>query len=175
MSASPWKRRRFLSAGVSSAAATFSGCRRNQNRWRFFTLEEAFLVEQICQQLIPADQDAGGREAGVVNYIDRQLAGFHSRQQNLYRRGLVRVDEIARAMFQDRFTSLASERQVAVLEEAETKETAFFNAILAHAMQGFYGDPRHGGNRDYASWRMLGVPPRPVRGRQQYDLTRGRG
>jgi len=24
-------------------------------------------------------------------------------------------------------------------------------------MQGFYGNPRHGGNRDYASYRMLGL------------------
>jgi gluconate 2-dehydrogenase gamma chain len=40
-------------------------------------------------------------------------------------------------------------------------------------MQGFYGDPRHGGNREYASWRMLGVPVAPIRGRQLYDLTTG--
>jgi gluconate 2-dehydrogenase gamma chain len=38
-------------------------------------------------------------------------------------------------------------------------------------MQGFYGDPRHGGNRDRVSWKMLGVPYPPVRGRLRYDLT----
>jgi hypothetical protein len=32
-------------------------------------------------------------------------------------------------------------------------------------MAAYYGDPRHGGNRDYASWRMLRVPVAPVRGR----------
>ena len=31
--------------------------------------------------------------------------------------------------------------------------------------QGFYGDPRHGGNRDAASWKMLALPFPPVRGR----------
>jgi gluconate 2-dehydrogenase gamma chain len=37
--------------------------------------------------------------------------------------------------------------------------------VVSHTMQGFYGDPRHGGNRNWASWRMLGVPITPVRGR----------
>jgi gluconate 2-dehydrogenase gamma chain len=40
-----------------------------------------------------------------------------------------------------------------------------FNLILQHALQGYYGNPRHGGNYDYASWRMLGIPIVPVRGR----------
>jgi gluconate 2-dehydrogenase gamma chain len=31
----------------------------------------------------------------------------------------------------------------------------FFNILLARTMQGFYGSPRHGGNKDYASYRML--------------------
>jgi hypothetical protein len=38
-------------------------------------------------------------------------------------------------------------------------------------MQGFYGNPRHGGNADFASWRMMGVPPAPVRGRLQYSIA----
>jgi len=45
-----------------------------------------------------------------------------------------------------------------------------FEMVLAHTMQGFYGSPRHGGNRDYVSWTMLGVPPMPVRGREQYEI-----
>jgi gluconate 2-dehydrogenase gamma chain len=42
---------------------------------------------------------------------------------------------------------------------------AFFRTLREHAMMGFYGDPRHGGNRDRVSWRMLGVPDPPIRGR----------
>jgi len=34
-----------------------------------------------------------------------------------------------------------------------------------HTMMGFYGDPRHGGNKDRVSWKMLGVPDPPIRGR----------
>ena len=48
---------------------------------------------------------------------------------------------------------------------------AAFEMVLAHTMQGFYGNPRHGGNKDYASWRMIGVTPMPVRGRQHYQVA----
>ena len=30
--------------------------------------------------------------------------------------------------------------------------------LREYTMMGFYGDPRHGGNKDRVSWRMLGVP-----------------
>ena len=42
--------------------------------------------------------------------------------------------------------------------------------VLDHTLQGYLGSPRHGGNKDYSSWRMLGVPPIPVRGRLQYSI-----
>ena len=34
----------------------------------------------------------------------------------------------------------------------------FFDLLLTHTRQGFYGDPRHGGNRDLVSWKMVGLP-----------------
>jgi gluconate 2-dehydrogenase gamma chain len=40
-------------------------------------------------------------------------------------------------------------------------------------MEGYYGSPRHGGNRDAVSWRMLGLDEPPLRGRAQYDLRKG--
>jgi len=46
-----------------------------------------------------------------------------------------------------------------------------FEMVLAHTQQGFYGNPRHGGNKDYASWQMIGVPPTQVRGRQHYQIA----
>jgi gluconate 2-dehydrogenase gamma chain len=42
----------------------------------FFTLEEAQLVDAIVSRIFPGDaSDPGAHEAGVVTYIDRQLAG----------------------------------------------------------------------------------------------------
>ena len=63
--------------------------------------------------------------------------------------------------------------QAEVLCDVEKKAKPFFDLVVAHTMQGFYGDPRHGGNRDAASWTMLGLAFPPVRGRAHYDKTTG--
>jgi gluconate 2-dehydrogenase gamma chain len=39
---------------------------------------------------------------------------------------------------------------------------AFFGELLAITMQGFFSDPAYGGNRDKASWAMLGFPGLPA-------------
>jgi hypothetical protein len=44
--------------------------------------------------------------------------------------------------------------------------------VITHTMQGFYGDARHDGNRDAVSWRMLGIPIIPIRGRDHYEFPR---
>ncbi len=38
----------------------------------------------------------------------------------------------------------------------------FFNALLTITMEGFFSDPIYGGNRDMASWKMLGFPGLPA-------------
>ena len=77
------------------------------------------------------------------------------------------------ARFSRRFSELNFAEQTEVLREVEKKAKPFFDLVVAHTMQGFYGDPRHGGNRDAASWKMLGLPFPPVRGRAHYDKTTG--
>jgi gluconate 2-dehydrogenase gamma chain len=38
----------------------------------------------------------------------------------------------------------------------------FFEALYQSAMEGFFADPIHGGNRNKASWRMIGYPGLPA-------------
>jgi gluconate 2-dehydrogenase gamma chain len=166
------KRRTFLGAGLAAAAGvTALSCARSQAgaSWRFFTAAEAQTVQAICAQLIPADRDPGAKEAGVVNYIDIQLTRPFRRYQATYRRGIAAVDAASRSKFGKPFVQLNSAQQIDALNAVEEKSGAFFDLILSHARQGFYGDPRHGGNRHMASWKMLGLPFPPVRGRQHYE------
>ncbi len=158
-------RRRFLA--VSGAAPTLA-CSRAGRRWRFFTEEEAATAAAVCDQIIPRDEDPGAVETGAVEFIDRQLKGHYRHWQRAYREGLREIDEAARAKFGRAFASLGPAEQLELVRERE--KTPFFRLITDHTMQSFYGDPRHGGNRDFASWRMLGIANPPVRGRQQYDL-----
>ena len=166
------KRRTLLTAGISAAVAgsVVSLPRWRGNRpWRFFTEEEARTVDAICEQIIPADRDAGARQAGVVRYIDIQLTRPFKRYQRVYRQGIAGVDAASRAKFSKRFVELSADQQVEVLNDAEENLKEFFELILAHTRQGFYGDPRHGGNRNMVSWKMIGLPFPQVRGRMHYD------
>ncbi|WP_321473233.1 gluconate 2-dehydrogenase subunit 3 family protein [uncultured Paludibaculum sp.] len=140
------------------------------------TPRQAALLEAWTETLIPADHDAGARQAGVVTYIDRQLNRKFKRHQPAYRDALAAVDRLA----EGRFEEWTPEQRTALLASMEQGSApreffpdggkAAFELVLAHTMQGFYGSPRHGGNRGYASWNMIGVPPLPVRGRQQYEV-----
>ena len=35
---------------------------------------------------------------------------------------------------------------------------AFFELMLQNTMEGFFADPLYGGNRNMASWKMIGFP-----------------
>src|SRR5258708_28214233 len=52
---------------------------------RFFTAEEARVVAAACERIFPSDASGpGATEAGVVIYIDRQLAGPYGRDKYRY-------------------------------------------------------------------------------------------
>jgi gluconate 2-dehydrogenase gamma chain len=53
--------------------------------WKFFTADEAVAVGALVDRLIPADDlSPGGRDAGIVVYIDAQLAGDFGKDAGLY-------------------------------------------------------------------------------------------
>ena len=159
------RRRRFLETAATAASAAAVGCGRKGN-YRFFTDAEARTLEAMLDHIVPSDDAPGARESGVIHYIDRQLTGHFRDQQKLYRDGIAALGG---------FAGLDGGAQLEALQklEKDKERKPFFDAVVTHAMQGFYGSPRHGGNRDFASWRMLGIPPVPLRGRNSYDLTRG--
>src|SRR5712675_809391 len=52
---------------------------------RFFTAEEARIVSAACARIFPSDASGpGATEAGVVIFIDRQLAGPYGRDAHRY-------------------------------------------------------------------------------------------
>lgn len=147
-----------------------AACTTRKSPYRLFTVAEARTLAAICEQIIPADESPGAAWAGVVKYIDRQLAvKFHDHIQT-YRAGIALADTMAGGDF----TTAGGAKQLETMQRLEKEAKPFLDQVIAHTMQGFYGNPRHGGNREFASWRMLGISPLPVRGRDQYDLTSGK-
>jgi gluconate 2-dehydrogenase gamma chain len=168
MDARKLRRRKFLVGAPAAIAGSTLACGRKPVSWRFFTEDEGRLVAAICDHIIPPDRDPGGSAAGVPAFIDLQLTRFHKPHRETYRAGLAAVEQSSRARFGKSFLELNHDDQLAVLEaiEKDPATRSFFGLMVSHSMQGFYGSPRHGGNRNAASWRMLGVPFPPVRGRQ---------
>jgi len=163
-------RRKFLQAATAAAGGAVA-CSQSGARYRVLSEHEAETVKAVCNQIIPPDDFPGAGDAGGADFVDRQLAGHYEWCQDAYRNGLIELDNDCREKFQQEFVELTFEQQHEILEARE--DTRFFRMMLAHTMQGFYGDPRHGGNHDAVSWEMLGVNSPPVRGREHYDLTEG--
>ena len=162
------RRRTFLSAGASAAVAgSLTGCAARP--WRFFTPSEARTVDAVCENLIPADRDPGAKSAGVVHYIDLQLTRAFRKHRQAYRAGIAQIDSMSREKFGGAFADLPAGQQAEILHALEQNSRPFFQLILSHTWQGFYGDPRHGGNRNRASWKMVGLDFPPLRGRQHYE------
>jgi len=174
-------RREFIQLAAAAAAASgMTACSGSRTPWRFLRLCEARALAAICDQLIPPDQDPGADWAQVVNFIDIQLCGPFRDAKDLYRDGLGYTDATARAWFEKRFAELDGKQQFDILNAMERGtlskaiwETVdprqFFETVLSQTMEGFYGDPRHGGNRARASWKMVGLAYPQVRGRLKYD------
>lgn len=172
------RRRRFLAA--AAVAGGLNSCTIHRGPWRFFTEEEMETMCAAADCLIPPDDFPGGAEAGVPVFLDRQLSGHYRKHQKLYREGLAALDRVSQETARKRFCQLDRDAQTKLLKSVERGQPPaawgsspdprlFFATMLAHAHQGFYGDPRHGGNRGQLGYLMLGVPATNVRGRSQHD------
>lgn len=159
-------RRDFVVATVAAGTALLAGCRSSQpSEWDCLSAQEARTLGAICDQIIPADDFASASQAGVVEFIDRQLSRHFRRHRSAYRAGLKRSDSLSRQRYGGELAALPPARQLEVVLAIEKEEREFFELAREHALDGYYGAPRHGGNRDAVSWRMLGLAEPPILGR----------
>ena len=138
-----------------------------------------------CDVLIPADDFPSASQAGVVDFIDMQLAGPYGRGATLYlegpfasglpgqgyqvgmtpaemfRKGIAGIDAKEQLVNADSdaradFMQHLSEDEGAVAEGIPS--VTFFEELWALTKQGFFADPIYGGNKNYAGWEMVGFP-----------------
>lgn len=176
-------RRTFLKTGVAGFGSIMllPSCLKPPGKFRFFTDEEARCLIALCEQIIPADEHGGGAtEAGVIHYIDKQLTAVFHYDQVKYQRGLAGVQHSCLDLYGRRFETLEPDTQTTFLGKMEADDlpgdrwnsispSGFFSLVVDHTMQGFYGAPRHGGNKDYMSYRMMGLEYPLVVGRNHYN------
>jgi gluconate 2-dehydrogenase gamma chain len=140
---------------------------------RFFSEGEAHVISAACERIFPNDASGpGATEAGVVIYIDRQLAGPYGRDKYRYSKGPF-VESIAEHGYQgkespretyreglrllgDNFATLSAEAQIAKLTDIEKGH--FFQLLRTHTIEGMFSDPMHGGNAGLIGWQLIGFP-----------------
>lgn len=75
-------------AATTAADAAAPGSTAAHPAYLFLNTDEAAFLEAACARLIPADDSGpGALEAGVVNYLDKQLGGAWGAGERLYRSG----------------------------------------------------------------------------------------
>ena len=126
-----------------------------------------------ASRIVPSDDTGpGAKEAGVVIYIDRQLAGPWGRDRFRYThapfdeeaapefgyQGKATPREIYRSALKDLagFDALPAEQQDARLKSIESG--VFFTLLRRNTIEGMFCDPMHGGNVDMVGWQMIGFP-----------------
>ncbi|WP_221760814.1 gluconate 2-dehydrogenase subunit 3 family protein [Bacillus canaveralius] len=144
--------------------------------YMYFNQEEAKTIEAIASRFIPSEENSpGAREAGAVIFIDRSLSGFYSHLQTFYRKGLALFEQFCEKKFGKQFAELSVEQQdevlhdidqlrakmepsVANIDEENLLLVQFFSVVYEHTIEGTFGDPIYGGNRDGVGWKMIGFP-----------------
>ena len=172
-----------ISIPVAAGLSFFEGCTTaiHNTEANFFSVKEIKLVEAISEQIIPTDNWLGGKDAGVVNFIDLQLIGPYRRFQQDYRKGLTALQNTCENKFQSKFENLSWDKQTDVLKKMEAGNLGgdvwskgfnkyFFELLRSHCLQGYYGSPRHGGNKNFVSYKMIGIDEPPIIGENRYGI-----
>jgi gluconate 2-dehydrogenase gamma chain len=140
---------------------------------RFFTAAEARTVAAACERILPSDDSGpGAKEAGVIIYIDHQLAGPYGKDKYRYTKGpwvesdpehgyqgQANPQQIYREGIKtlgDGFADLGAAQQDEKLRSIES--TYFFRMLRTHTIEGMFSDPMHGGNANLIGWQLIGYP-----------------
>jgi gluconate 2-dehydrogenase gamma chain len=141
---------------------------------RFFTKAEALIVAAAASRIFPSDDSGpGANEAGVVIYIDRQLAGPYGRDRYRYTKAPFAGDDALpefgyqgqappRDVYREALKSLKGFDRLSAAEQdqklAQMESSHFFALLRQNTIEGMFCDPIHGGNVDMVGWQLIGFP-----------------
>jgi gluconate 2-dehydrogenase gamma chain len=154
---------------------------------RFFTGAEARTVQAAAERIFPSDASGpGATEAGVVIYIDRQLAGPYGSDKYRYTKAPF-VESVPEHGYQGKqtpreiyregvgqlanFAELPAPQQDQQLHAMET--SMFFRLLRQHTIEGMFSDPMHGGNAGLIGWQLIGYPGPLMSYRDEIDKAHG--
>ncbi|MBX2898106.1 MAG: gluconate 2-dehydrogenase subunit 3 family protein [Cyclobacteriaceae bacterium] len=128
----------LMGAAVSATAfaGIMQGCKATPELTyvpSFFTEDQARLVSELAQTIIPKTDTPGAKEAGVPGFIDRILKECYKKEdQDKLTAGLAEFDAAAKAAHGDSFIYLSAEKQLAFVK---AQNEAAVTAVRADASQ----------------------------------------
>jgi hypothetical protein len=126
-------------------------------------------LHALLDTIIPPDDFPGAVDAGVADYLLRQLSGDLAELLPSYQLWLSNLDAEAIAIHGPPFAKLSLRERTDLLENIEKGEVTtdwsieaapFFRQIVEHCGEGYYSDPGNGGNREGIVWQMIGFEVR---------------
>ncbi len=131
--------------------------RAQQPEFTYLDRATAAEIEAIAETILPDDGTPGAREAGVIWFIDRALSGYDEDRREIYRKGLADLQARRAEMLPGSSTiaGLSPAQRITLLKSIDT--TDFFRLVRLHTILGFFGHPKHGGNRGLAGSKLIGI------------------
>ena len=131
-----------------------------------FAPEQRRTLEAFLGRLIPEDDNGPGAVGcGAVNYFEQQLAGDLANEKAAIVGGLAALEVYSRKAYGAAFPDLTPDKQDEVLTamqnnraEGFTGAVGFFNRMRRLTLEGTFGDPYYGGNRNFAGWDLIRYP-----------------
>ena len=130
-----------------------------------FDSQQLNSLRALLDTIIPEDDFPGAWEAGVGEYLMRQLAGDLAQLLPSYQAWLLGLDNESRALYGADFAGIGQGQRRALLTRIEQgnveapwpiEPAPFFLQIVEHCAEGYYSDPGSGGNRGGIAWEMIG-------------------
>ncbi len=165
--------------GIGGALSLSKLGRIPDGEWLVLNQVEVNTLGALVDQIIPADDYPGALDAGALNFIDRQLDGPYNYLLESYQSGVHHLNLLSLELHKTPFHGLEWNTRTRLLELVEAGQVpehlwnpasarSFFNMVLDHTRQSYYGSPRHGGNQNYASYRMMGIEYPHFTGRNRH-------
>jgi len=166
-------RRAVIGAAATAAfvpvSAIRSAAQTTAPQRRIFTQEQRRTLEAFLDRLCPADElGPGAVEMGAQNYIEIQLGDYLAPEKQTFLDGLAALDAYARESQDRGFADLPAEKRDQVLTDIDSGKAppntgAFFLRARRLMLEGMFGDPHYGGNKNFAGWDLIKYPgPRPA-------------
>ncbi len=173
---------RFLAALGWGSPALLAGCDGNQEPAPLavpvgtvpepafrFPARAKLVLERAVGRLLPSDDGPGAAEAHVLGYLEVALGGppWIAAREGI----LAWVGALDRIAIRDwgapgyaETTDESADRILEFVQSGSADEgpldgRVFVHDLLLMSLEGFLGDPTHGGNAGCAGWRFIGWSP----------------